>query len=177
VKTHAPFVADIGAIRERARRRMLDGARAATYGLDRNAAVEVLNEALATEIVSVQRYKRHAFTAAGSLFAHAAEGAAQADRIAARIVQLGGTPDFSPDFPTSRGHSEYVEGEGLREMIEEDLVAERIAIDTYREMVRWFGGSDPTTRRMLEEIVAKEEEHAGELSKLLRSCNRRGKGP
>jgi bacterioferritin len=109
----------------------------------------------------------HSEPIASEFAAHAAEEAAHADLIAARIVQLGGEPDFSPDSLASRSHSEYVEGKGLREMIEEDLVAERIAIDTYREMVLWFGERDPTTRRMLEEILAKEEEHADELSDLL----------
>ena len=174
-RKRSPFAADIGAIRERARERMLDGAVTQTYKLDQELAVKVLNEALATEIVCVLRYKRHAFMARGpnsepiasEFAAHAAEEAAHADLIAARIVQLGGEPDFSPDSLASRSHSEYVEGKGLREMIEEDLVAERIAIDTYREMVLWLGERDPTTSRMLEEILAKEEEHADELAELL----------
>ena len=171
----SPFVADIAAIRDRARKRMLDGAVTESYDLDKKTACQVLNDALATELVCVLRYKRHAFMARGpnsepianEFAAHAAEEAAHADLIAARIVQLGGEPDFSPDSLSDRSHSEYVEGTDLRSMIEEDLVAERIAIDSYRQMVLWFGDKDSTTRRMLEEILAKEEEHADELADLL----------
>ncbi|QJR13787.1 ferritin-like domain-containing protein [Usitatibacter palustris] len=175
VAKRSPFVADVAAMRERARKSMLDGAVTDTYGLDEKAAVKVLNEALATELVCVLRYKRHAFMARGpnsepianEFMEHAKEEAAHADLIAARIVQLGGEPDFSPDSLSGRSHSEYKEGKDMRSMIEEDLVAERIAIDSYREMVRWFGEHDSTTRRMLEEILATEEEHADELADLL----------
>jgi bacterioferritin len=169
------FKLDLEAIRNRARAEMRDGAMTSTYGADLTTALRILNEALATEIVCVLRYKRHAFMAKGpssesvanEFHEHAAEEQAHADSIAGRIVQLGGKPNFSPDGLLTRSHAEYVEGETLQDMIKEDLVAERIAIDTYREMVRWFGDADPTTRRMLEEILAKEEEHADELSDLL----------
>ena len=170
-----PFVADIKAIRERARNHMADGAVTAGYGKDQAQAHAVLNSALATELVCVLRYKRHAFMAVGiyaepiaqEFAQHAAEEQAHADQIARRIVQIGGAPDFSPDGLTSRAHADYVECENLKEMIQENLVAERIAIDTYREMVRWFGDDDPTTKRILEGILAQEEEHADELSDLL----------
>ncbi|MFT4173854.1 MAG: ferritin-like domain-containing protein [Rhodocyclaceae bacterium] len=169
------FVLDIENIRQRARAEMDEGALTPTYGKDRDAAVRVLNQALATEIVCVLRYKRHAFMAQGpnsepiaaEFHAHAGEEQAHADLIAERIVQLGGEPDFSPEGLLDRSHSEYAPGKNLRDMIREDLVAERIAIDTYREMVRWFGDDDPTTRNMLVSILAKEEEHANELSDLL----------
>jgi len=170
-----PFVADIKAIRERARQHMDDGAVTAGYGKDQAQAHAVLNSALATELVCVLRYKRHSFMAAGiyaepiaqEFAQHAAEEQAHADLIARRIVQLGGAPDFSPEGLSSRSHADYVEGNNLKEMIQENLVAERIAIDTYREMVRWFGDDDPTTKRILEGILAQEEEHADELSDLL----------
>ena len=170
-----PFVADIKAIRERARNHMADGAVTAGYGKDQAQAHAVLNSALATELVCVLRYKRHSFMAAGiyaepiaqEFAQHAAEEQAHADQIARRIVQIGGAPDFSPDGLTSRAHADYVECESLKDMIQENLVAERIAIDTYREMVRWFGDDDPTTKRILEGILAQEEEHADELSDLL----------
>jgi bacterioferritin len=173
--TRQPFLADIKAIRERARQHMDDGAVTAGYGKDRAQAHAVLNSALATELVCVLRYKRHSFMAAGiyaepiaqEFAQHAAEEQAHADQIARRIVQLGGAPDFSPEGLSSRSHADYVEGNDLKEMIQENLVAERIAIDTYREMVRWFGDDDPTTKRILEGILAQEEEHADELSDLL----------
>jgi bacterioferritin len=170
-----PFLADIKAIRDRARQHMADGAVTAGYGKNPQEAFKVLNEALATELICVLRYKRHSFMAAGiyaepiarEFATHATEEAAHADAIARRIVQLGGAPDFSPDGLSSRAHADYVEGQNLKEMIEENLVAERIAIDTYREMARWFGEDDPTTRRLLEGILEQEEEHADELSDLL----------
>ncbi|MGE0796862.1 MAG: bacterioferritin [Lautropia sp.] len=157
---------------------MTDGAVTANYGKDRSQAIKVLNAALATEIVCVLRYKRHAFMAAG-IFAepiaqefmqHATEEQAHADQIARRIVQLSGEPDFSPDGLSTRAHADYVEGHDLKEMIQENLVAERIAIDTYREMARWFGDDDPTTKRMLESILSQEEEHADELADLLQKA-------
>ena len=171
------FVADMKAIRERARRDMKEGAVTADYGKDRDQAVEVLNAALATEIICVLRYKRHAFTAVGiyaepiakEFAVHAAEEQAHADQIAERIVQLGGEPDFSPDGLASRAHADYVACSDLKDMIRENLVAERIAIETYREMARWFGDDDPTTKRMLEGILAQEEEHADELADLLQN--------
>lgn len=173
--TRQPFLADIKAIRERARQHMDDGAVTAGYGKDLEQVFEVLNAALATEIICVLRYKRHSFMAVGiyaepiaqEFAQHAAEEQAHADLLASRIVQLGGEPDFSPDGLSARAHADYVECGSLREMIQENLVAERIAIDTYREMVRWFGDDDPTTKRMLEGILSQEEEHADELSDLL----------
>ena len=145
------------------------------YRGDVEVAVKLLNEALATEIVCVLRYKRHHHMAKGihaegvaaEFLQHAGEEQQHADQIAARIVQLGGAPDFSPDGLASRSHAEYVEGGSLEEMIKEDLVAERIAIDSYREMIAYLADEDPTTRRMLEEILAKEEEHADDLANLL----------
>jgi bacterioferritin len=170
-----PFLADIKAIRERARQHMSDGAVTAGYGKDREQAYQVLNSALATELVCVLRYKRHSFMAAGiyaepiaqEFAKHADEEQAHADLLARRIVQLGGEPDFSPEGLAGRSHADYVEGGNLQEMIQENLVAERIAIDTYREMARWFGDDDPTTKRVLESILAQEEEHADELADLL----------
>ncbi|MFA9440102.1 bacterioferritin [Uliginosibacterium sp. sgz301328] len=169
------FVLDVETIRQRARDNMTDGAVTSSYGKDRDIAVRVLNQALATEIVCVLRYKRHAFMAQGpnsepiaaEFHTHASEEQAHADQIAERIVQLGGEPDFSPIGLLDRSHSEYEPGKNLRDMLREDLIAERIAIDTYREMVRWFGDDDPTTRNMLVSILAKEEEHADDLKDLL----------
>jgi bacterioferritin len=170
-----PFLSDVKLIRERARKHIEQGAVTAGYKADRDAVVKVLNEALATEIVCVLRYKRHYFMANGiqargaaAEFAqHAVEEQAHADLLAARIVQLGGAPDFSPAGLAARSHSEYTEGSDLAEMIREDLIAERIAIDTYGEIIRYIGNNDPTTRVMLESILAKEEEHAEDLSSML----------
>ncbi|MFZ5511880.1 MAG: ferritin-like domain-containing protein [Pseudomonadota bacterium] len=169
------FVMDIKALRERARRHIEQGAVTEGYHVDRETAVKLLNEALATEMVCVLRYKRHYFMASGinadsvaAEFAqHAAEEQDHADRIAERIVQLGGEPDFSPDGLSSRSHAEYVAGGSLEDMIKEDLVAERIAIDSYREMINYFGSKDPTTRRLLEDVLAAEEQHAEDLVSLL----------
>jgi bacterioferritin len=169
------FVSDIKKIRERARKHLSDGAVTAGYRADRATVVKLLNEALATEIVCVLRYRRHHFMAAGinaqtvaaEFLTHATEEQAHADLIAARIVQLGGEPNFSPQGLATRSHAEYVEGENLVEMIREDLIAERIAIDSYGEMIRYLGSDDPTTRRMLEGILAMEEEHADDLVSLL----------
>ncbi|HUR26682.1 MAG TPA: ferritin-like domain-containing protein [Planctomycetota bacterium] len=169
------FVSDLKTIRERARQHIENGAVTAGYRADRDTVNKLLNEALATELVCVLRYRRHHFMAAGmnaqaiagEFLTHANEEQAHADLIAARIVQLGGEPNFSPEGITSRSHSEYVAGENLTEMIREDLVAERIAIDSYGEMIRYLGSDDPTTRRMLEEILAVEEEHADDLVTLL----------
>ncbi len=170
-----PFFTDVKALRERARSHMMDGAVTKSYAGDTKVACKVLNDALATEIVCVLRYKRHYFMAkgihSGSVKAefqqHAAEEQEHADRIAERIVQLGGEPNFSPDGLLSRSHSEYAEGASLREMIEEDLVAERVAINSYREIAAYFAPFDSTTRQMIEEIQAVEEEHADDLSELL----------
>ncbi len=173
----APFLTDVNTLRERARQHIVDGAVTRGYGGDTQTAVQVLNVALATELVCVLRYKRHYFMARGiqskpvadEFLEHASEEQEHADRIAERIVQLGGEPDFSPDGLSSRSHSEYVEGRTLVDMIKENLVAERIAIDSYREMIAYFSAFDPTTRTMLEVINATEEEHADDLADLLQN--------
>jgi bacterioferritin len=170
-----PFLTDIKTVRERARQHIKDGAVTGSYGGDTQLACKLLNEALATELVCVLRYKRHFFMAKGlgsgpvkaEFQQHAAEEQGHADRIAERIVQLGGEPNFSPDGLLSRSHSEYAEGQSLTDMIKEDLIAERIAVDTYREVAAWFASFDSTTRRMLEDIQAVEEEHADDLAELL----------
>lgn len=170
-----PFLSDIKLIRERARQHIEQGAVTAGYSADLGTVVRLLNEALATEIVCVLRYKRHYFMATGinaqgiaqEFLQHANEEQAHADQIAQRIVQLGGEPNLSPEGMLTRSHAEYVEGETLVDMIREDLVAERIAIDSYREMITYLGSDDPTTRRMLEGILAMEEEHADDLVGLL----------
>jgi bacterioferritin len=169
------FLTDVKTLRNRARKHIEQGAVTQGYQADRDTVLKILNEALATEIVCVLRYKRHFFMATGinaeSVAAefqqHATEEQQHADEIAARIVQLGGEPNFSPDGLSSRSHAEYVEGDSLLDMIKEDLVAERIAIDSYREMISYLGAKDPTTRRMLEGILATEEEHADDLVGLL----------
>ena len=170
-----PFLTDIKTLRERARKHLENGAVTEGYSADRETVVKLLNEALATEIVCVLRYKRHYFMATGihaegvaaEFLEHANDEQGHADQIAARIVQLGGAPDFSPEGLLTRSHAEYVEGETLTDMIKEDLVAERIAIDSYRDMINYLGNDDPTSRRMLEEILAVEEEHADDLVNLL----------
>jgi bacterioferritin len=174
-----PFLTDIQTLRERARRHIENGAVTEGYKGDRATVVKILNEALATEIVCVLRYKRHYFMASGinaesvaaEFLQHANEEQGHADQIAQRIVQLGGAPDFNPEGLLSRSHAEYVEGETLIDMIKEDLVAERIAIDSYREMIVYFGNDDPTSRRLMEEILAMEEEHADDLVSLLEKIN------
>ena len=169
------FVLDMSAIRARARSHIENGAVTTSYRADRVTVIRILNEALATEIVCTLRYKRHAITApklagiageaiARELGVHALEEQEHADRIAARIVELGGEPDYDPRNLLSRAHSEYVAGHSLTQMLQEDLVAERIAIEIYGEIVRYLGSDDPTTRRLMEDILAKEEEHAEELS-------------
>ena len=170
-----PFLTDIKTLRERARKHIENGAVTEGYSADRETVNKLLNEALATEIVCVLRYKRHFFMASGinaegvaaEFLQHANEEQGHADLIAQRIVQLGGAPNFSPEGLLSRSHAEYVEGDTLLDMIKEDLVAERIAIDSYREMINYLGNDDPTTRRMLEGILAMEEEHADDLVSLL----------
>jgi bacterioferritin len=169
------FVSDVKAIRKRARQHIEQGAVIQGYGGDRDVVLRLLNEALATEIVCVLRYKRHYYMAKGihsasvanEFLEHAGEEQGHADQIAARINQLGGAPNFSPEGLLTRSHSEYVEGESLLEMIREDLVAERIAIESYSEMIRYIGAFDPTTRSMLEGILATEEEHAEDMATLL----------
>ena len=166
---------DVKEIRRRARKHIEEGAVTEGYAADRETVIKILNEALATEIVCVLRYKRHYFMAQGihsdpianEFLQHANEEQGHADQIAGRIVQLGGAPDFSPEGLQMRSHSEYAEGETLVDMIKEDLVAERIAIDTYTEMIHYLADKDITTRRMLEGILAVEEEHADDLASFL----------
>jgi bacterioferritin len=173
--TDQPFLTDIQELRRRARQHIEAGAVTDGYRANRETVVKLLNEALATELVCVLRYKRHYFMAQGihadpiaqEFLQHANEEQGHADQLAARIVQLGGAPNFSPDGLASRSHSEYVEGQNLVDMIREDLVAERIAIDSYTEMIRYVGGDDVTTRRLLEGILAVEEEHADDLASFL----------
>ena len=170
-----PFLTDVKTLRARAREHIQQGAVTAGYRADRTTVVKLLNEALATEIVCVLRYRRHHFMAQGmnadpvaaEFLVHANEEQQHADQIAARIVQLNGEPNFSPEGLLSRSHAEYVEGTDLVDMIKEDLVAERVAIDSYREMVEYIGDKDTTTKRMLEGILAMEEEHADDLVGLL----------
>jgi len=169
------FLSDIQTLRKRAREHIAQGAVTPGYRADRATVLKLLNEALATEIVCVLRYKRHYFMAKGihaegvaaEFLEHANDEQQHADQIAERITQLGGEPDFSPDGLASRSHAEYVEGGSLEEMIKENLVAERIAIDSYREIVNYLADADPTTRRLMEEILAKEEEHADDLANLI----------
>jgi len=170
-----PFLTDIQTLRKRARQHIEQGAVTPGYRADRETVVKILNEALATEIVCILRYRRHHFMATGinaepaaaEFLVHANEEQMHADQIAQRIVQLGGAPNFSPEGLLTRSHAEYVEGDSLTDMIREDLVAERIAIDSYREMIDYLGSKDSTTRRMLETILAMEEEHADDLVSLL----------
>jgi bacterioferritin len=173
--TNKPFMTDIQTLRQRAREHIEQGAVTPGYSADRDIVIKLLNESLATEIVCVLRYKRHYYMASGinaqsvaaEFLQHANEEQMHADQIAARIVQLGGEPNFSPEGLLTRSHSEYVAGTSLTDMIREDLIAERIAIDSYREMIGYLGTDDPTTRRMMEGILAVEEEHADDLVNLL----------
>jgi bacterioferritin len=170
-----PFLTDIETLRRRARQHINQGPVTEGYRADVDVVVKLLNEALATEIICTLRYKRHYFMAKGihaesvapEFLEHAKQEQEHADRIAERIVQLGGEPDFSPEGLATRSHAEYVEGRSLVDMIREDLVAERIAIESYLEMISYLEGRDPTTRRLLEEILANEEEHADDLNSLL----------
>ena len=170
-----PFLTDVQTLRRRAREHMEQGAVTPGYAADRETVVKILNDALATEIVCNLRYRRHYFMASGldskaaadEFLQHANEEQGHADEIAHRIVQLGGEPNFSPEGLLTRSHAEYTEGRSVEEMIKEDLVAERIAIDSYREIVQYLANNDPTTRRMMEGILAVEEEHADDLVSLL----------
>ena len=170
-----PFLTDIKTLRARARKHIEKGAVTEGYSADRGTVIKLLNEALATEIVCVLRYKRHYFMASGinaesvaaEFLQHANDEQGHADQISHRIVQLGGEPNLNPEGLLTRSHAEYVEGENLTDMIKEDLVAERIAIDSYRDMINYFGNDDPTSRRMMEGILAVEEEHADDLVNLL----------
>lgn len=169
------FVADIEAIRARAREHMMDGAITSAYKADRERVLEVLNEVLATEIVCTLRYKSHYYMATGmykqpvaaEFLQHAAEEQEHADLICERITQLGGQPNLNPVGLADRSHSEYRGGESLRDLVKEDLVAERIAVETYSEIIRWLGDDDPTTRRVMETILSTEEEHATDMLDLL----------
>ena len=171
----ANFLTDVQALRKRARQHLDGGAVTPGYGADRETVLKLLNDSLATEIVCVLRYRRHHFMARGiesksiadEFLVHSNEEQGHADQLAERIVQLGGEPDFSPQGLVGRSHAEYVEGATLLDMIKEDLVAERIAIDSYRGLIQYLGEQDPTTRRLLESILAVEESHADELADLL----------
>jgi bacterioferritin len=176
-------LSSIATLRARARKHIEAGAVTEGYAADRDTVLRLLNEALATEIVCTLRYRRHYFMADGvqaeavkqEFLTHAQEEQAHADLIAARIVQLDGEPNFDPRGLTERSHAEYVAGDSLDDMIREDLVAERVAIDSYKEMISYIGPRDPTTKRMLEEILAKEEEHAEDLSSMLSATKPRGR--
>jgi bacterioferritin len=177
-----PFVSDIENIRKRAREHIRQGAVTQGYHADRETVIKLLNQALATEIVCVLRYKYHYYMASGihaqsvkaEFQEHAREEQEHADQLAERITQLDGKPDLNPQGLMTRSHSEYVEGASLVEMIEEDLVAERIAIDSYREIIQYLGEADPTSRRVMENILAKEEEHAEDLKTLLEELGEKG---
>jgi bacterioferritin len=172
---NAAELSDIQTLRKRARKNIEEGAVTTGYGADRKEVIRLLNEALATELVCVLRYKRHYFMAKGinsdsvkaEFLAHANEEMGHADRLAKRIIELGGEPNFSPDGLSARSHAEYVEGDTLNSMIKENLIAERIAIESYREMIVYLADHDPTTQQMLKDILAVEEEHAEDLSSLL----------
>ena len=173
--TKKSTLTDVKTLRKQARQHIEEGAVTSGYSADRKAVLKMLNDALATEIVCVLRYLRHHFMATGiesksiadEFMLHSNEEQGHADLLAERIVQLGGEADFSPDSLSSRSHAEYIEADTLVKMIKEDLIAERIAIDSYREMIQYVGDQDPTTRRMLEAILAVEESHAEELADLL----------
>lgn len=177
-----PELTDTATLRENAAKNIERGAVTEGYGADREKVVQLLNTALATELTCMLRYRRHYFTAAGvhseavaqEFLEHAKEEQEHADRIAERIVQLGGEPDLKPSRLEERSHAEYDDSTDLADMIKANLVAERIAIDSYAELVRFLGDDDPTTRRMLEDILALEEEHADELADLLERDGMRG---
>ncbi|AXA26969.1 MULTISPECIES: ferritin-like domain-containing protein [Pseudomonas] len=166
---------DINTLRQRARQHVEQGAVTEGYNADRETIIRLLNESLATELVCTLRYKRHYFMASGikasvaaeEFLEHANQESEHADKLAERIVQLGGEPDFNPDNLSKNSHAQYVAGSNLKEMVLEDLVAERIAIDSYREIIQYIGDKDPTTRRIFEDILAQEEEHADDMSDLL----------
>ena len=175
------FKSDLKAIRKRAREKMAEGAVTGAYLADREKVIGVLNEVLATEIVCVLRYKNNYYMASGinagpvaqEFLQHATEEQMHADWVAQRIAQLGGMPNFNPEGLAMRSHAEYREGETLEAMIKEDLVAERIAIETYSEIIRWLANDDPTTRRIIEDILKMEEEHADDLANLLATLGKR----
>ncbi len=175
VASERPALSDVATLRARARKSIDQGAVTESYAADRKEVIRLLNQALATEWVCVLRYLRHYHMASGMLadavkgefLEHAQQEQAHAAKIAERIVQLGGEPDLNPDTLTRRSHAEYKVGENLRDMVREDLIAERIAIDSYREMINYIGERDTTTKRMLESILEQEEEHADEFADLL----------
>jgi bacterioferritin len=175
-----PFVTDIQELRRRAREHMEQGAVTSAYKADRDTVLRILNEVLATEIVCVLRYKRHYYMATGihaqavaeEFLEHANEEQTHADTIAERITQLGGEPNLNPDGLSTRSHSQYAEGKSLLDMVREDLIAERIAVESYSEIIRYLGDDDPTTRRALEKILGKEEEHADDMKKLLETLGK-----
>jgi bacterioferritin len=174
-----PFMTDIQELRRRAREHMEQGAVTSSYRADREVVIRILNEVLATEIVCVLRYKRHYYMATGihaqgvaeEFLEHAKEEQEHADIVAERITQLGGEPNFSPEGLATRSHSQYVEGQSLLDMVREDLVAERIAVQSYNEIIRYLGDDDPTTRVAMEQILGKEEEHADDMKKLLETLS------
>ena len=177
---HRPFVTDIQELRRRARAHMEQGAVTSAYTADRETVIRILNEVLATEIVCVLRYKRHYYMATGihaqavaeEFLEHAKEEQGHADIAAERITQLGGEPNFNPEGLATRSHSQYVAGKSLLDMVREDLVAERIAVESYNEIIRYLGTDDPTTRIAMEHILAKEEEHADDMKKLLETLSK-----
>ena len=172
-----PFQSDLETIRRRARDKMSDGAVTGAYKADRNQVIDVLNEVLATEIVCTLRYKSHYFMASGihaepvaaEFLEHAKQEEGHADEVARRIIQLGGVPNMDPAGLATRSHAEYKQTDSLNGMIQEDLVAERVAIETYSEIIRWLGDDDVTTRRIMEQILAVEEEHADDMATLLKN--------
>lgn len=175
----ADFLTDIETLRARARANIEQGPITDAYGADRERVIEVLNEALATELVCVLRYKRHYYTATGlnagpvaaEFLEHANEEQVHADQIAMRITQLQGAPNFDPEGLATRSHAEYDDSTALLDMVREDLIAERIAIESYTEIIEWLGTNDSTTRRMLEGILSMEEEHADDLLSILQNMN------
>jgi bacterioferritin len=177
---HKPFLTDIQELRKRAREHMDEGAVTSGYKADKDTVIKILNDVLATELVCVLRYKRHYYMAAGihaqsvaqEFLEHANEEQGHADLAAERIVQLGGAPDLNPAGFTDRSHSQYVEGTSLVDMIKENLIAERIAVESYSDIIRYLGTDDPTTRVMIETIMAKEEEHAEDMKTLLESIGK-----
>jgi len=172
--SHAELT-DVQTLRQRARQNVEDGPVTQDYKADREEIIRLLNGSLATELVCVLRYKRHYFMASGikasvaadEFLEHAQQESEHADKLAERIVQLGGEPDFNPDNLSKNSHAQYVAGATLKEMVLEDLVAERIAVESYREIIHYIGDKDPTTRRIFEDILAQEEEHADDMADLL----------
>ncbi|KFE51979.1 bacterioferritin [Pseudomonas syringae] len=172
-------LSDVSSLRQRARMNVENGAVTEGYSADRETVLRLLNESLATELVCVLRYKRHYYMATGlkasvaaaEFLEHAEQEAEHADQLAERIVQLGGEPEFNPDLLSKNSHAQYVAGNTLKEMVYEDLVAERIAIDSYREIIQYIGEDDPTTRRIFETILAQEEEHADDMADILKDLS------